>query len=102
MNGVGRCLGGVAAAALAPMAYVTIISPAVSSADCGPNSWWDPGANVCRPFAPVPLNCQNGSWWDPVANVCRPPVAPQPIDCGYGSVWNPLTNVCLPVLPPPQ
>jgi hypothetical protein len=74
-----RRLAVVVTAALAPMAYVAVATPAVSWADC-----------------------DNGSWWDPVANVCRAPVAPQPLNCDYGSLWNPLTNACLPILPPPQ
>jgi hypothetical protein len=102
MKRIGRHLAVVITAALAPMAYVAVATPAVSWADCDNNSWWDPAANVCRPLGVRPLDCQNGAWWDPTANVCRAPVATQPLACDYGSVWNPLTNMCLPVLPPPQ
>ena len=41
--------------AVAPIAVVTITTPAVSSAqplDCEPGQWWDPTANVCRPVIP--------------------------------------------------
>jgi hypothetical protein len=89
----------VSAVVLAPLAAVTVATPAVSSAQCANGSWWDPVANVCRPL--VPLACENGSWWDPVANVCRPPVVPPPPACGYGSYWDPVGNVCRQVLPRP-
>lgn len=64
------------AVALAPMAYVTSVSPGVSSAqppDCGPGNWWNPGANACQPTAPP--NCGPGNWWNPAVNACQP-VAP--------------------------
>ena len=68
-----RRVAGVVAVALAPMAYVTVVSPGVSSAQCGWGSWWDPVADVCRPVVPPPpQDCGWGSWWDPVADVCRP------------------------------
>ena len=69
-----------AMAALATMAAVAIVTPAVSKADCAGGEWWDPTANVCRPLGvgPQPLACDNGSWWDPAANVCRPPAVPPP------------------------
>jgi hypothetical protein len=79
MKRPGRRLAVVVAAALAPMAYVTVAAPAIGWADC-----------------------ENGAWWDPVANVCREGVAPQPVACDFGSVWNPLNNACLPILPPPR
>jgi hypothetical protein len=67
--------------AVAPMAVVTIATPAVSSAhplDCDAGQWWDPPANVCRPLGvgPQPLDCDAGQWWDPTANVCRPVIPP--------------------------
>jgi hypothetical protein len=66
-----RRLAVVIVSALAPMAFVALVTPGVSSA-CDSGSWWDPVANVCRaPVAPTPLGCDNGWWWDPVANVCR-------------------------------
>ena len=50
MKKIIRRIAAVAAAGLAPLAFVTVISPAVSSADCAPGTeWWDPVANVCRP-----------------------------------------------------
>lgn len=67
-----------AAVALAPVAYVTAVAPAVSSAqppDCGAGQWWNPGANACQPTAPP--NCGPGNWWNPSVNACQP-VAPPP------------------------
>ncbi len=90
--------------ALAPMAAVTIATPAVSSAQCANGEWWDPTANVCRPLGvgPQPLACDAGQWWDPTANVCRPlGVGPQPLACDNGWWWDPTANVCRPPLIPP-
>jgi hypothetical protein len=85
------------------MAFVTVATPGVSSADCG-WGWWDPVANECRPWAvPPPLACENGAWWDPVANVCRPPAVPPPPLCDNGWWWDPAANVCQPpLIPPPE
>jgi hypothetical protein len=44
-----RRLVPVVAMVFAPMAAVTIVTPAVSSAQCANGQWWDPTANVCRP-----------------------------------------------------
>jgi hypothetical protein len=74
-----RRAAAVVMSALAPMAVVTIATPAVSSAQCEAGWWWDPVANVCRPpVVPPPPGCDNGWWWDPTANVCRPPLIPPP------------------------
>jgi hypothetical protein len=68
-----RRLVPVVVLAFAPMAAVTIATPAVSSAQCANGQWWDPKANVCRaPGAPMALPCDVGQWWDPTADVCRP------------------------------
>ena len=54
MQKIVRRIATVAAAGLAPLTFVTVISPAVSSADCAfGTEWLDPVANVCR--RPVPL-----------------------------------------------
>ena len=88
---------------LAPMAAVTVATPAVSSAQCANGDWWDPKANVCRPpDAPLALPCDAGQWWDPTANVCRPlGVGAQPLACDNGWWWDPTANVCRPPLIPP-
>ncbi|MDT5102980.1 MAG: hypothetical protein QOI25_493 [Mycobacterium sp.] len=94
----------VALMALAPMAAVTIATPAVSSAQCANGEWWDPTADVCRPLGvgPQPLACESGQWWDPTANVCRPlGVGAQPLACDNGWWWDPTANVCRPPLIPP-
>jgi hypothetical protein len=44
-----RRLVPVVTMALAPMAAMTIATPAVSSAECANGEFWDPSANVCRP-----------------------------------------------------
>ena len=64
-------------AALAPIAVLSLVTPAAGSAQ--------------------PLDCQNGEWWDPVANVCQPPLAPFPPNCGNGQYWNPVSNACRPL-----
>ena len=95
-----RRVAGVVAVALAPMAYVTVVSPGVSSAQCDWGDWWDPIANVCRPIVPpAPQDCGWGNWWDPGTNVCRPVIPPAPQDCGWGNWWDPGANVCRPVVP---
>jgi hypothetical protein len=103
MKSFGRRLAVGAAAAMAPMGFMTIATPAVSSAACNNTEWWDPVGNVCRPLVTAPLDCENGSWWDPVANVCREPIVVQPQACEFGSYWDPVGNVCRTVfvLPPP-
>ena len=94
MRGLGRRLAAGIGATFAAMAFVTVATPAVSTADCDNSSWWDPVAGVCRPLeVPTAMNCENG-WWDPVANVCRPPVAA--LDCENGAWWDPVSNVCRP------
>lgn len=99
-----RHLVAVVMMVLASMTAVTIVIPAVSSADCAGGEWWDPTGKVCRPLGvgPQPLACAPGQWWDPTANVCRPlGVGPQPLACDNGSWWDPAANVCRPpVLPP--
>ena len=94
----------VAAMAVSPLAVTTIITPAVSSAECPGGQWWDPKANICRaPDAPMALPCAAGQWWDPTANVCRPlGVGPQPLDCQNGWWWDPTSNTCRPPLFPPS
>ena len=86
-------------AALAPIAVLSLVTPAAGSAqplDCQNGEWWDPVADVCQPPA-APLGCQNGDWWDPVGNVCRPPAVAFPPDCGDGQYWNPVSNACRPL-----
>ena len=79
MRNTVRRIAAVAAAGFAPLAFVTVISPAVSHADCTfGTEYWDPVANVCRPTGLVlPKNCSPDGWWDPVINDCRP-LAPAP------------------------
>src|ERR1700680_1550011 len=89
-----------AMAAVASMAAVAIVTPAVSKADCAGGEWGAPTGKVCRPLGvgPQPLACDPGQWWDPTANVCRPlGVGPQPLACDNG--WGgPTANVCRPPL----
>ena len=59
--------------AFAPMAAMTIATPAVSLADCANGEWWDPKANVCRaPDAPMALPCDAGQWWVGPDGKCMP------------------------------
>jgi hypothetical protein len=71
------CRSTILTAALAPIAALSLVTPAAGS--------------------PVPLGCQNGDWWDPVGNVCRPPLVPFPPNCGDGQYWNPVSNACRPL-----
>jgi hypothetical protein len=66
-------IAAVTAAGLAPLAFVTVISPAVSNADCAPvTEWWDPVANMCRPTGAPMKDCLPTGWWDPTISDCRP------------------------------
>jgi len=73
MQKIFRRIATVAAAGFAPLAFVTVISPAVSNADCAPGAeWWDPVANVCRATGAPMKNCLPDGWWDPTIADCRP------------------------------
>jgi hypothetical protein len=80
MKKIVRRIASVAAAGIAPLAFVTVLSPAVSHADCTfGTEYWDPVANECRPTGLVlPKNCSPDGWWDPVINDCRPFAPPPP------------------------
>lgn len=56
MNKIARRVAVLTASALAPLAFVTIVSPATSSAQCAWGHYWDPGINNCVgvPAAPPP------------------------------------------------
>ena len=80
-----RRAAGTVAVALAPMAYLTTLSPGVASAlplDCGPGNYWSPGTNACRPEAipPPPGGCGVAMWWNPEAHECQeiPPAPYKP------------------------
>ena len=78
MQSFVRRIATVAAAGLAPLAFVTVISPAVSHADCAfGTEYWDPIANMCRPTGAPLKNCLPGGWWDPTIADCRS-FAPSP------------------------
>jgi hypothetical protein len=78
MRNIVRRIAMGAAAGIAPLAFVTVISPAVSNADCVPGTeWWDPVANVCRPTGAAMKNCLPDGWWDPTIADCRS-FAPSP------------------------
>ena len=62
-------------AALAPIAALSLVTPAASSAqplDCQNGEWWDPVANVCRPTGAPMKDCLPDGWWDPTIADCRP------------------------------
>ena len=87
----------VAAAAFAPLAFTTVVTPAIGSADCTGGQWWNPVTNRCE--APLLPSCEN-VWWDPAANTCLPPVSTTPLACDNGWWWDPVANVCrAPLLP---
>jgi hypothetical protein len=68
-----RSMSVVGAAGLASLFMGTVVTPAVSSADCAPGTeWWDPVANVCRPTGAPMKNCLPSGWWDPTISDCRP------------------------------
>ncbi len=66
----------IAAVAAAPIAALSLMAPAIGSAqpiNCPPGQWWDPVDNICRgAVATVPLNCPPGEYWNPISNLCRP------------------------------
>ena len=73
MKTIIRRIATVAATGLAPLAFVTVISPAVSSAGlCPRHRMVDPVANVCRPTGAPMKNCLPDGWWDPTIADCRP------------------------------
>jgi hypothetical protein len=58
----------VFAMALAPLAVTTVVSPAVSSAQCAPGQFWNAATNACDWPAPAP-----------------PPPAPPPVTMCIGA-----------------
>ncbi|WP_082943815.1 hypothetical protein [Mycobacterium sp. 1274761.0] len=73
MKTLVRRIATVAAAGIAPLAFITVITPAISHADCTPGTeWFDPIANVCRPTGAPMKNCLPTGWWDPTISDCRP------------------------------
>lgn len=70
----------VGVVALSAMTAVTIVTPAVSSAECATGEFWDPAANECRAQGgPIAQPCDPGQWQDPAGDECRPrSVDPQP------------------------
>jgi hypothetical protein len=54
MRGIVRRLAILFAIALAPLAFVTLVSPGVSKADCAVGTVWDPGSNTCVAPGPPP------------------------------------------------
>src|ERR1700757_165237 len=88
----------IAAVGLASMAFVTIATPAVSSADCANGEWWDPTGKVCRALGvgPQPLDCPAGPGGGPAAKG-RPAAGRRPTAAGLpsGAVVGP-DGQCLP------
>jgi hypothetical protein len=73
MKTLARRIATAAAVGLAPFAFVTVITPAISHADCAPGTeWWDPVANECRPTGAPMKDCLPTGWWDPTIMDCRP------------------------------
>jgi hypothetical protein len=65
MRWFGRRLAAVIAVAFVPMAAAVVVTPGVSSAECGPNMSFNPVTNVCK-LPPAPP-----AWYTP-----PPPYAP--------------------------
>ena len=83
MMGIIRRLAIVLATALAPFAFVILISPGVSkAADCGQGTVYDPGSNTCvvadvvaeqpPPPPPPPPPAWNGPTPYVSASICAP------------------------------
>jgi hypothetical protein len=61
--GTIRRLGIFGAAALAPLLFVTVISPAVSNAtECGWGTVFDPPSNMCVAAPPPPAQAPPPAW----------------------------------------
>jgi hypothetical protein len=65
MVGINQRLAVIGAAALAPLAFVTVVSPGVSNAtECGWGTVFDPPSNTCvaapLPPPPPPPSGRNG------------------------------------------
>jgi hypothetical protein len=64
----------IVAAATAPIAALSIMTAAISSADppnCGYPQFWDPITNTCQTPRPAEA-CPWGEYWNALSNVCRP------------------------------
>ena len=75
MRWFGHRLVGVFAVAFVPMAAAVIVTPGVSSAECGPNMSFNPATNVCK-LPPAPP-----AWYTPppqYAPSFAPPDVPPP------------------------
>jgi len=65
-----RRLAATIAVALVPLAAVTVSAPAISSAECDPNSSRNVWTNECKPPPAPPV------WWTP-RPAYAPPYAPE-------------------------
>ena len=91
-NGLRRLIvAGVLA--FAPLAIVTVATPAVSSADCDAGQTWDPVAKTCNPPPPPPAWYQAApsyaQSWAPAWAPPPPPAPPWADALGLKAVWDP-------------
>jgi hypothetical protein len=79
--GITRHLAMIVAAALAPLAFVTLVSPGVShAAECGQGTVFDPASNTCvaaeQPLPPPPPPPPPPPWNGPTpyvsVGICAP------------------------------
>jgi hypothetical protein len=85
-----RLTAGVAVA-LAPLAIMTIATPAVSSAECDGRTW-NPAMRTCDPPPPVPAWYQPAPTyaqaWAPVWAPPPPPAPPWAVALDLKPVWD--------------
>lgn len=76
-------LAAILVAVLAPLAFVTVVPPAVSYAtECGEDTEWDEDSDTCVGLG---ADCGDGTEFDEESNTCwaeqaDPPPAPDPPD----------------------
>jgi hypothetical protein len=87
-------LAALVAASFAPIAILTIATPAVGWAEeCPRGAKWDPEARTCNPPPPVPAWYQAApSWAQSSAPAWAPPPPPPPpwaVALDFKAVWDP-------------
>lgn|SRR5690349_16705609 len=82
--------------AFAPLAIATVVTPAVSSAECDTGQTWDPVAKTCNPPPGVPAWYQAApsyaQSWAPAWAPPPPPPPPWAEQLGLKAVWDPRTE----------
>ena len=89
MRWFGRRLAAVIAVAFGSMAAVVVATPGVSSAECGPNTSWNPATNVCKlPPAPPAWYTPPPAYAPSFAPLDAPPAPPWPWWAPHAPMWS--------------